>query len=272
MGRRRLTRTFANLRGRWKDNEGLVDRIISIAKEHGDWSHAADKVVAVGAETLVPKPRLYARLPDLRHISFDKRDIAGCRLASSCLAGATAFKAMAAEIDCQNAILSGSRWSKASAPKGNFSRIRGSRVNFSRCDLRGANFSQAYLHGANFTGANLEGCTFAKADLMFANLSEAHCDGADFSGAKLFGLSAWGIEYKRLKSDELDLSRDGDGTITTNQLRLAPLVALLARERALSEVVYLLKLNAVVVLGRDSTADSYGVSIRLRTPSIHLKS
>ena len=116
--------------------------------------------------------------------------------------------------------------------------------------------------GATRRHSHLNHSSFVGADLRFAALSDSECEGADFSSAKLFGASLWGIKYGRIKSDSIDISPEGDGSVLTNDVRLAPIAHLLSDDR-LADIVHVLKLRTVVILGKDSSPEDLALLKRI---------
>ena len=84
-----------------------------------------------------------------------------------------------------------------------------------------------------------------------------------FSRAKVYGASLWDLTYKEMTADSIDLSPDGDGSILTNDIKLAPIIYLLSEQNMFSKVIAALKLNTVTIIGRDCSQDSYALLSRI---------
>jgi uncharacterized protein YjbI with pentapeptide repeats len=255
MPKRRWTSSFQELRGRWIDNPKIVQKIVEDSKSSRDWTLRLKPFMAEGAENVVPKGHHYRLPPDLRQVCFDKLDLSGCSFRYSALTGATAYRCSAEGLDCTGSKLDKSRWADSRIQNGIFVCVHAPHAYFSHSALQGCDFSKSDLRYANFRDADLSASDFTDADLRFVHLSEARCDNANFSGAKLYGASLWGITYNKVKCNSIDISPEGDGSVITNDIQLAPLVHLLTVDRRLAQVIEVLKLRTVVILGRDSSPE-----------------
>src|SRR6266567_2073660 len=144
------------------------------------------------------------------------------------------------------------------------------RANLSRANLNGAHLSEAHLTIANLSLANLSYANLSGADLSFANLSEANLSGADLSFANLsratlvrtnlaqanltdcqiYGISAWDIQLKEAKQNNLVITPEGQPTITVDNLEVAQFIYLLLNNPKIRDVIDTIAKKATLILGR----------------------
>src|SRR6266567_912917 len=144
------------------------------------------------------------------------------------------------------------------------------RANLSLANLSLANLSLANLSDANLSFANLSDANLSGADLSFANLSEANLSGADLSFANLsratlvrtnlaqanltdcqiYGISAWDIQLKEAKQNNLVITPEGQPTITVDNLEVAQFIYLLLNNPKIRDVIDTIAKKATLILGR----------------------
>lgn len=252
MARKKWSKDFVDLRGRWKDNPGIVQRIVADARAGKDWTSRLVPFLAEDAEKEVPRGHNYKNPPDLRQITLDKLDLSACLFSKANMAGATAYRCSGAELNCERAVLVNSKWGNSRLPSANFRHAIARRAYFEHCDLTGASFDGADLRYADFREAVLDKVSFRDVDLRGAYLTDAQCEGADFSGSKVYGAALWNVGYDRVITDSVDISLEADGTVLASNLALAPLIHYLNSDSHLTEIVAAIKLRTAVVLGCDS--------------------
>lgn len=256
MGRKKWSKYFVDLRGRWKDNPGIVRRIVADARAGKDWTSRLLPFLAEDAEKAVPRGHNYKNPPDLRQIIMDEMDISAGFFFKTSLAGATAYRCSGGRLNCERALLMNSKWCHSRLPAANFQHTVAQKSDFSKCDLSGAFFDGADLRYASFREALLEGASFRGADLRGAHLTDAQCEGADFSGSKVYGAALWNVRYDRVTADSVDISMEADGTVLASNLAFAPLVHYLSSDSHLTEIISVIKLRTAVVLGCDSLSEA----------------
>jgi uncharacterized protein YjbI with pentapeptide repeats len=236
--------------------------VLSDAQEGRDWTKRIWPVLEADSARVAPRRR-YAHPPDLRRFKLDDERLDGASFAHANLSGATAFRTCATRLDCREAVLTGSRWRRAQIGDSNFARSNAHHAYFGRATFNGVCFAGADLRYARFRNAELVGVDFTDADLRFSSFVGARCRESTFVGSKVYGMSIWDLSTTDVDAQRIDLSEHADGSVTTNDLRLAPLVHVLTSVRELAEVISILKLNTVVVLGRDATPDAKALLERI---------
>src|SRR6266700_3448772 len=152
----------------------------------------------------------------------------------------------------------------------NLTRADLTRANLNVANLSLANLSLANLSDANLSGADLSDANLSGADLSFANLSEANLSGADLSFANLsratlvrtnlaqanltdcqiYGISAWDIQLKEAKQNNLVITPEGQPTITVDNLEVAQFIYLLLNNPKIRDVIDTIAKKATLILGR----------------------
>ncbi len=265
MGRKKWSTKFVDLRGRWQDNPGIVERIVTDAKTGKDWTHRLIPFLVDDSGTAVPRGHGYENPPDLRQIILDKQDLSGAQFPKANMAGATAYRCFGRKLNCERATLVNSKLGNSVLRDGIFRNAHARRAYLGHCDLARANFDGADLRYASFRKARLDGTSFRGADLRGAHLTDASCEGADFSGSKLYGAALWNLSYDRVVADSVDISPEGDSSVLSINLPLAPLIHYLTHDKHLAEIISVIKLKTAVVLGCDSTPKALEV---LRTIAV----
>src|SRR6266568_606829 len=172
--------------------------------------------------------------------------------------------------DLTRAGLNGAHLSEANLIGANLSYASLSGADLSGADLSFANLSYASLSGASLSEANLTRANLSRADLSFANLSEANLSGADLSFANLsratlvrtnlaqanltdcqiYGISAWDIQLKEAKQNNLVITPEGQPTITVDNLEVAQFIYLLLNNPKIRDVIDTIAKKATLILGR----------------------
>ena len=184
MPKKRWSKKYNDLRGRWIDNRKIVVKIVQDAQCGVDWTKRLKPFLADGAETDTPNNHSYKYSPDLRNICFDKYDLSSCNFSFAGMSDITAYRSFSTRINCSGSILARSRWGNSRHRNGNFANCNAPRAYFAHSDFEGSDFSKANLRYASFRKSNLSNVSFVNADLRFAYLAETCCDGADLAGPK----------------------------------------------------------------------------------------
>jgi uncharacterized protein YjbI with pentapeptide repeats len=133
------------------------------------------------------------------------------------------------------------------------------------CDLRDATLNGAILRFASLKGARLDNamlrlCNLDRvdasravlrgADLSFTSLNEALLVHADLSGAFVYGCSAWNVDLKRARQQNLRITRTDEGTITVDDLKIAQFIHTILNNENVRNVIDTLTTKLVLILGR----------------------
>src|SRR6266568_2081495 len=202
-------------------------------------------------------------------------DLTRARLTRARLSDANLSEANLSGANLSYASLSGADLSGADLSFANLSEANLYRANLSRANLNGAHLSEAHLtianlSLANLSLANLSLANLSDANLSFANLSEANLSGADLSFANLsratlvrtnlaqanltdcqiYGISAWDIQLKEAKQNNLVITPEGQPTITVDNLEVAQFIYLLLNNPKIRDVIDTIAKKATLILGR----------------------
>jgi uncharacterized protein YjbI with pentapeptide repeats len=212
---------------------------------------------------------------DLRKANLSKAflifaNMKGVNLAEANLSHANLLEANLAEANLKAANLNGAFFTSTKLAGADLSRVKCGLANFVRADLTGATltgsafidswFAKANLTGANLEGADLSGTSFTHADLSGANLSGANLSGAmlqetnltnaDLTGSRVYGASAWDLKLERAKQQNLVITRDGEPSITVDNIDVAQFIFLLLHNQKIRDVIDTINSKAVLILGR----------------------
>jgi uncharacterized protein YjbI with pentapeptide repeats len=174
------------------------------------------------------------------------------------------------ETNLHLADLGGANLSHANLSRSDLSFADLSRANLSFANLSRANLNYASLGGADLTQANLREANLTQADLIEANLSRADLSGANLRGANLYGatlvrtnlteatltdcdiygISAWSVELKGARQNNLVITPEGEPTITVDNLEVAQFIYLLLNNPKIRDVIDTIAKKAVLILGR----------------------
>src|SRR2546421_1342 len=122
-------------------------------------------------------------------------------------------------------------------------------------DLNGAKLIGAKLIGADLIKAGLNGADLRRADLSGADLSRATLVETNFveatlTNCRIYGVSAWNVELEGAKQDSLVVTREGEPTITVDNLEIAQFIYLLLNNPKIRDVIDTIAKKAVLILGR----------------------
>jgi len=258
MGEKKYKKGFVDLRGRWEDNKKLVRKLIDYASNDKDWTELIGDILCKDSRKNVRSFKHYKNPPDLRMINLDELDISDITLRNANLLKATFFRSQANRLKFIDCYAMDTKWAKATM----FDSI------FENIDFRHSNFSNVNLSNSKFINCNLSHCYFSKAilqnvcfhntNLTYSNFSEADIDNSSFDTVKLYGSSLWDIKYNKINCRNIDLSKLGNDSVVSDDIRLAPLIHLLEDDK-LADIIGSLKSNTVVILGSDSSSESMNV-------------
>jgi len=121
--------------------------------------------------------------------------------------------------------------------------------------LRKTDFYKADLSGADLSGSNLEMAILMRANLRFANLCsailvETDLRGADLTGCHVHGVSAWGVDLKGAKQQDLVITHALEPQITIDNIEVAQFVYLLLHNEKIRDVIDTIGRKGVLLLGR----------------------
>lgn len=120
-----------------------------------------------------------------------------------------------------------------------------SHADLTQADLRGANLFQSDLSNTILCGAKLKG----------ANLTNSICIETDFCDANIentnvYGISVWNIKTERAKQENLIITKEGEPTVTVDNLEVAQFIYLLLNNEKIRDVIGTIAKKGVLILGR----------------------
>jgi uncharacterized protein YjbI with pentapeptide repeats len=192
---------------------------------------------------------------DLYEADLSGADLSGADLSGADLAEALLLKANLFNADLSGADLSVANLYEATLPWANLSGADLSGANFSGANLSGANLSGANLSGANLSQAALSWADLSGADLTYANLIRSvlvktNLTGTTLTGCSVYGISAWSLKVEGAKQQNLNISDDGEPTITVDNLEVAQFIYLLLNNERIRQVIDTITSKVVLILGR----------------------
>lgn len=199
---------------------------------------------------------------DLSNANLWKAELSEARLAFTNLTAANLEQAVLVD-----AIFWDANCCRANLKNTNMLRCRASGTNFSQADLSNTKLEMADLSKANFTdaivthanlqraslsGATLTRCKFTGSSLEQAVLVNADLTQADIGNCRIYGLSVWDLVGLPANQNNLIISKEGDATITVDDMELAQFIYLLLKNEKLKNVIDTITSKAVLILGRFS--------------------
>lgn len=121
-----------------------------------------------------------------------------------------------------------------------------------RAKLQGATLDKVDLSGANLGGTELQKAVLIDADLRFARLVSTVMENATLTGCRVYGISAWDLKLEGANQSGLVITRDGEPTITVDDLEVAQFIYLLLNNAKLRNVIDTVSRKAVLILGNFS--------------------
>ncbi|MDQ7784741.1 MAG: pentapeptide repeat-containing protein [Desulfomonilaceae bacterium] len=177
---------------------------------------------------------------DLTGANLRKADLSGAKLQTANLHGSHLDEADLLEADMRGADLSEAWIMEANLH----------RANLSKFNDKITNLSKAILFGANLTEADLTGAKLINANLVRAAVINTNLEGADLSGARIYGISAWNVNLKDAKQNDLVITNEREPTITVDNLGVAQFIYLLLNNNKIRDVIDTITSKVVLILGR----------------------
>src|SRR6266704_56221 len=177
---------------------------------------------------------------DLTRAGLNGAHLSEANLIIASLSGADLSGADLSFANLSYASLSGASLSEANLTRANLSRARLSFANLSEANLYRANLSRANLNGADLSFANLSRATLVRTNLAQANLTDC----------QIYGISAWDIQLKEAKQNNLVITPEGQPTITVDNLEVAQFIYLLLNNPKIRDVIDTIAKKATLILGR----------------------
>ncbi len=165
-----------------------------------------------------------------RHAKLFQADLSGANLESAILAGA----------DLREAKLIGTTLSRSELTEANLAGADLSGAKLVDASLQRANLTRAILAGADLTHANIEQATMVETVLRASNLS----------GCRVYGLSAWNLNSEDAIQTDLVITKQGEPSITVDNLQVAQFLYLLLDNENLRQVIDTITVKVVLILGR----------------------
>ena len=90
----------------------------------------------------------------------------------------------------------------------------------------------------------------SRADLSGASLIETNLEGSILTGCKIYGISAWKLELKDSKQNDLVITPHNEPDITVDNLEVAQFIYLLIHNEKIRGVIDIIAKKAILILGR----------------------
>lgn len=139
-----------------------------------------------------------------------------------------------------NSLILDTDFTNGHLPKSVFAGVIMPSAKFCGANLQHADFTGAYLKYGNFKGADLRGSTLIDVDLSFS----------DISGSKVYGISAWNVNLEGAIQKDIIITKDGEPTITVDNLAVAQFIYLLLNNEKIRDVIDTIARKVVLILGR----------------------
>ena len=117
-------------------------------------------------------------------------------------------------------------------------------------NLSGANLTGAFLVQANLRSTNLSAANLTGADLNAATMLNTDLTGADLTGCRIHGVSAWGLKLEGTKQQNLIITREGEPTVTVDNIEVAQFIYLMLNNERVRDVIDTITSKVVLILGR----------------------
>src|SRR6266704_1755366 len=182
---------------------------------------------------------------NLSGANLTRADLTRAGLNGAHLSEANLIIASLSGADLSGADLSFANLSYASLSGASLSEANLTRANLSRARLSFANLSEANLYRANLSGADLSFANLSRATLVRTNLAQAN-----LTDCQIYGISAWDIQLKEAKQNNLVITHEGQPTITVDNLEVAQFIYLLLNNTKIRDVINTLTTKVVLILGR----------------------
>jgi uncharacterized protein YjbI with pentapeptide repeats len=192
---------------------------------------------------------------NLEQANLEQANLSGANLARAKLQGATLSYATLIRANLSRADISEAGLFAANLLGANINGANLYRAVLHHAILIEANLSGAWLGGANLSGANLNGARLVYADLERANLESTSLINTDLTGANLvdcriYGVSAWHLMLEETKQQNLVITREGEPTVTVDNIEVAQFIYLLLHNEKIRDVIDSIGKKGVLLLGR----------------------
>jgi uncharacterized protein YjbI with pentapeptide repeats len=186
----------------------------------------------------------------LSGLDLASADLRGCDLSGANLSRANLMLADLRGADLRAANLSGAILTSARLTGCDLreATLNGAILRFA--SLQGARLDNAMLRLCNLDRANASRAVLRGADLAFTSLNEAVLASADLSGAFVYGCSAWNVDLRRARQQNLRITRTDEGTITVDDLKIAQFIHTILNNENVRNVIDTLTTKLVLILGR----------------------
>jgi len=189
---------------------------------------------------------------ELNETHLQAADMSGARFIEANLSRADLRKADLSGVDLRGAFLIGTYLNGANLSKADLSGACLIEADLSEADLSGACLKGASLNGTNLSRANLRLADFTEANLCSAILVGTIALDATFTDCRIYGISAWDIQLEGARQSDLIITREGQPTITVDNLKVAQFIYLLLNNEEIRNVLTTITSKAVLILGRFS--------------------
>jgi hypothetical protein len=156
----------------------------------------------------------------------------------------------------------------------NFLEARLTGADLRRGDFREGDFRETLMFGADlqggiflfadFDGADMRGANFCETVLRYASLVDAKVEGARFSNSLIYGISVWNLEGEPESQEDLIISPDEEGFITTDDLEVAQFIYLMYDNKKIRNILNTVTGKCVLILGRFTPPERKSVLDGLR--------
>jgi hypothetical protein len=177
-------------------------------------------------------------------------DLFGADLPGAYLRKANLNGANLGGANLSGADLSGADLSYASVHNAHLSEANLSRVSLWEAGLTGTNLSDANLNSASLSRANLSDADLSDADLTNSVLIKTNLQRTTLAGCMIYGISAWSLKLEGANQQGLNISDEGEPSITVDNLEVAQFVYLLLNNKKIRDVIDTIGEKGVLILGR----------------------
>lgn len=194
---------------------------------------------------------------DLSNSIMSFSNFEGSHFTKARLHGVKALQTLLRGVNFQSAEADGVDFGYSILEKADLGNTRFVRSHFDSASMAAASLQNASFLGCSFVNANCSasqagGATFRHTSLVFSQFSDSDLRNAKLHDCKLYGSSFWNVNIENLKAKDLDISREGDGSLLTDAIQFAPLSFLLEQGKQFIELIYAVRLKSVLILGYDT--------------------
>lgn len=193
--------------------------------------------------------------PNLSEAFLEREELNKINLEGANLTRAKLIHARLKQANLQHAELMGAEMERAylryaKLIGANLTEARLSKATISKADLTCATLRNANLYGAHLRKANLYRANLNGATLDYAQISETNLEGAILTNCCIYGISVWRVEGTPAEQSNLVISRDGEATVTVDNIKVAQFIYLLLNNPEIREAIDTIGKKAVLILGR----------------------